>query len=402
LHYGCGVATAAQVNKVSSDLAALEPKVTAAAAQASSVATLVRENNQAAALRAEIDALREAIVALTANTQGLQANASNAARQIAALTAANQTAAREIAALTAQVQELKAITTNTTVPADVSQQIAALAAADALATQQLALLQAANRTAVQEITAFNNTLAALRSAQQADAAAISLANATVESIKSVVTTGAAAVAAVNTSLTNLTAILANVSAIDFSVYAKFTDLANLNAVTLGGVPAARFLRSRLVLYRESDTLRNANLGGRSGADALCNASPFRPAGLVVTHAFLSTSASDQISDFIALYGVPNSLPVESLSGVVLASNFTTILGGSIQTSLVDAGVFTSALNWWSGSTAAGIVATTCAGFASGSSSAAGQVGSSTVTGAGWVSVSFAACNTGRSVVCIAF
>jgi hypothetical protein len=137
-----------------------------------------------------------------------------------------------------------------------------------------------------------------------------------------------------------------VSAIDFSVFAKSTDLANLNAVTLGGVPAAQFLRSRVVLYRESDTERNGDLGGRSGADALCSASPSRPAGLVVTHAFLSTSASDQISGFTALYGVPSSLPIESPSGVVLASNFATLLGGTIQRTLRDAGVFTVIRSTW--------------------------------------------------------
>jgi hypothetical protein len=387
---------------VSSDLAALEPKVNAAAAQASSVAALVKESNQTAALRAEIDALRAAIVVLTANTQGLQANASNAARQIAALTAANQTAAREVAALTAQVQDLKAITTNTTVPAGVAQQIAALAAADALTTQQLTLLQAANQTAVQDIRALNTTLAALRSAQQANEAAISLANATVESIKSVVTTGAAAVAAVNSSLTNLTTIVANVSAIDFSVFAKSTDLANLNAVTLGGVPAAQFLRSRVVLYRASNARILGNLGGRSGTDALCSASPFRPAGLVVTRAFLSTSASDQISDFTALYGVPSSLPIESPSGVVLASNFTTLLGGSIQRSLRDAGVFASLVNWWSGSDASGNVADTCSGFTSSTVTTQGQIGSSTAVDGQWISILVATCNARVNVMCIAF
>jgi hypothetical protein len=299
--------------------------------------------------------------------------------------------------------DLKAITTNTTVPAGVAQQIAALAAADALTTQQLTLLQAANQTAVQDIRALNNTLAALRSAQQANEAAISLANATVESIKSVVTTGAAAVAAVNTSLTNLTAIVANVSAIDFSIFAKSTDLANLNAVTLGGVPAAQYLRSRVVLYRASDTLRNGNLGGRSGADALCSASPFRPAGLVLTHAFLSTSASDQISGFTALYGVPSSLPVQSSSGVILASNFATLLGGTIPRNLQDAGVYASSASWWSGSDASGnVVANTCTGFTSSLVSALGQFGLPAEVDDSWISAGAFSCNIRNMVVCIAF
>ncbi|KIY98290.1 hypothetical protein MNEG_9673 [Monoraphidium neglectum] len=212
LRYGCGVATAAQVNRVSSDLAALEPKVTAAAAQASTLqATFVQGSNVTAALRAQMDELKATIAALTAAVQKLQANTANA-----------------------------------TVPGTITQELAALAAADTRTAQQLALLEAANQTAARdiaalksapqqcfcgvELSAVNTTLADIRAAQTADAAAVSLANATVESLKATVTTGAAAIASVNTSLTALAANVANVSAIDFSVYAKTTDLANINAV----------------------------------------------------------------------------------------------------------------------------------------------------------------------------
>ncbi|KIY97164.1 hypothetical protein MNEG_10798 [Monoraphidium neglectum] len=220
LQYGCGVATVAQVNKVSGDLAALEPKINAAAAQATSAqAALAGGNNQTAVLRAEVNALRAAIAALTAKSRD------------------------QIAALNAQVQELKANATNGTDPA-IAQQIAALAAADTRTAQKLALLDAADQTAAQGVAALNSTLAATKSAQEANAAAISLANATVESVKSSVTAGAAAVTLVNASLTALASTVANVSAIDFSVYAKTADLANLNAVTLGGIPAAQYLRLR--------------------------------------------------------------------------------------------------------------------------------------------------------------
>jgi hypothetical protein len=272
LRYGCGVATTAQVNKVSSDLAALEPKVSAAAAQASSAQAT--RGNQTVALRTEVDALREAVAALTAQLQELRANVSNAAN-----------------------------------PAVVAQQFAALAASD-------------TRTA-QQIAALNTTLAA----------------------------------------------------VDLSPYAKTADLASLNAVTLGGVPAAQYVRSRVVLFRESDTLRNGNLGGRSGADALCSASVLRPAGLVRVRAFLSVSSTDQISAFPALYKVPTGLPVESTSGAVLASNFTTLLGGSIQQTLVQAGVFTTATTWWSGSNVFDdFITPGCGGFTSSSNAVVGCIG----------------------------
>jgi hypothetical protein len=380
LQYGCGVATAAQVNKLSSDVAALEPKLNAAAAQASSVSSAQAANNQTAVLRAELDALRAAIGALTAKSQA------------------------EIAALTAQVQQLKANATNATDPA-VAQQVAALAAADTRTAQKLASLDAADQTAAQGIAALNATLAAVKSAQEADAAAISLANATVESVKSTATRGAAAIASVNASLTSLAATVANVSGIDFSIYAKTADLANLDAVTLGGVPAAQYLRLRVMLYRASDTRRNGNLGGRTGADALCSASAFRPAGLAQARAFLSISSADQISNFPALYNVPNGPPVQSVSGVVLASNFTTLLGGSIQQTLQQAGVFTSTNgpSWWSGSDASGnALSSTCLGFTSDSAGGAGGPGLTGRTDSAWLQSSVVSCFSNLGLICIAF
>jgi hypothetical protein len=377
LQYGCGVATIAQVNKVSSDLAALEPKLNAVAAQASSAqATLVGGNNQTAVLRAEVNALLAALAALTAKSRD------------------------EIAALTAQVQQLKANATNGTDPA-IAQQIAVLAAADTRTAQKLALLDAADQTTAQGIASLNATLAATKSAQEANAAAISLANATVESVKSSVTAGAAAVMLVNASLTALAATVANVSAIDFSVYAKSTDLANLDAVALGGIPAAQYQRMKVVLYRESDTGRDGNLGGRSGADTLCRASANRPTGLPQARAFISISSGAQISDFPTLYGVPNAVPVESVTGAVLASSFKTLLGGRIQRSLSDAGVLTGLVNWWSGSDAAGrAVPLTCSGFTS--NAATGNVGLSTVTDASWIELTDFCSRTNKRLVCVAF
>jgi hypothetical protein len=294
------VATAAQVNKVSSDLAALEPRVSAAAAQASSAqATL---GNQTVALRAEVDALRAAVAALTAQLQELRANVSNAA--------------------------------NTAV---VAQQFAALAATD-------------TRTA-QSIAALNTTLAA----------------------------------------------------IDLSVYAKTADLASLNANTLGGVPATQFVRSRVVLYRESDTVRNGNLGGRSGADALCSASVLRPAGLVRVRAFLSMSPTDQISAFPAMYKVPTGLPVESASGAILASNFTTLLGGVLQQTLVQAGVFNDLDQWWSGTDVSGnFVGPACGGFTSSSNAVGGNVGLTISSLSSWINVGPIICSLTKFFVCIAF
>jgi hypothetical protein len=385
LRYGCGVATAAQVNRVSSDLAALEPKVTAAAAQTSSLqATLVQGNNQTAALRAQVDELKTSIRVLTAAVQKLQANASS-----------------------------------TAVPSTITVQLAALQAADTRTAQQLALLEAANQTAARDIAALkstsqqctcglelstvNTTLAAIKSTQTADAAAFSLANATVESLKAQVTTGAAAIASVNTSVAALVASVANVSTIDLSVYAKVTDLANINAVSLGGVPAAQYLRSRVVIYSESSTRRTASLGGRAGVDALCSASINRPTGLVQARAFVTTSSTDQIADFPTKYNVPSSLPIESLSGVVLANTYSN-LGGALLTSLSSAGVLPPSTTWWSGSSTSGrFISIGCAEFNYVGGSGGTEVGTSSNTGSLWISsLNRAACTESHFILCIAF
>jgi hypothetical protein len=393
LHYGCGVATTAQVNRVSGDLAALEPKITTAAAHVSSVhATVVQGSNQTAALRAQVVELTAAAAALSALVQQLQANAAEP-------TGTGTIIAQELAALAAA-------DTHT------AQKLALLAAANQTAAQDIAALKAAKQqcTCGPELFAVDTTLTTIKAAQTANAAAVSLANATVESVKATITINAAATASVNTSLTSLAADFVNVSAtvsatlsaINFTIYAKTADLANINAVSLGGVPAARYLRVRVVLYRESSTTRNGNLGGRSGADALCRASINRPAGLVQVHAFLSISSSDQIADFPTLYGVPSGQAIESLGGAVLARNFTSMLG-SLSLSVLATGVLPTVSAFWSGTTTGGLVSTnTCSGFTSASSSRLGQVGISTLTDNGWLGSSQNNCLLPISFLCIAY
>ncbi|KIY95147.1 hypothetical protein MNEG_12816 [Monoraphidium neglectum] len=220
LHYGCGVATTAQVNRVSGDLAALEPKITAAAAQVSSVhATVVQGSNQTAALRAQVVELTAAAAALSALVQQLQANAAEP-------TGTGTIIAQELAALAAA-------DTHT------AQKLALLAAANQTAAQDIAALKAAKQqcTCGPELFAVDTTLTAIKAAQTANAAAVSLANATVESVKATITINAAATASFNTSLTSLAADVVNVSAtvsatlsaINFTIYAKTDDLANINA-----------------------------------------------------------------------------------------------------------------------------------------------------------------------------
>jgi hypothetical protein len=391
LHYGCGVATAAQVEKLSSSLAALEPRVAAAAAQASSSqATLAQGQNQTAALSAGVTALKAAVAALAAQVAGAQqqqlagsANTSDITQKIAALSATR---------------------------AQTAQQLASLAAANQTTAQGIAALKAASQqcTCGLELAVVNATVAAVQSAQAAGAVDISSVNATAESAKAAVATGSAAIASVNASIATLAA---NLPTINVTGLVTLSALSSIDAATLNGVPAAQFLRNRIVLYSASSTTLAATLGGRSGADAKCVAptSIGRPAGLVQARAFLGVAAGDSIANLPPLYGIPIGMPIESASGQVVAADFAALSGGSLAVSLEAAGVLPTGSVWWSGSNPDGSLATsagvpfTCVGWTDGSASRVGVVGTSGATTGRLVnSASTRACNLAAHLLCLAF
>jgi hypothetical protein len=178
------------------------------------------------------------------------------------------------------------------------------------------------------------------------------------------------------------------------------DSANADGGTDGGGPW---------VYLFDGNSPGGALGGRSGADALCAASAAALADggtpLANVHAFLSVSDTDEIRDMPANYGLPTTRPVGSLTGHVLASDWSALLGGSIQQSLGGAGVFVGTF-WYSGSNADGSVATvtidagadaggvhpyTCGGWTQPSSFLDGEYGVSGTTTSAWIATSQATC-----------
>ena len=95
---------------------------------------------------------------------------------------------------------------------------------------------------------------------------------------------------------------------------------------------------------------DGDMGGRTGADAICQASPSRPAGFANYRAFISIDANDEIRDMPANYGVPTSLPIIGPTGTLIANNWADLLDGSIAASLSAAGVVSS--SWHTGSAVA--------------------------------------------------
>jgi hypothetical protein len=55
------------------------------------------------------------------------------------------------------------------------------------------------------------------------------------------------------------------------------------------------------LFYLADGTHNGNLGGRTGADALCNSASAKPANYTGYHAFITVNASDEIEDMPRSY-----------------------------------------------------------------------------------------------------
>lgn len=159
----------------------------------------------------------------------------------------------------------------------------------------------------------------------------------------------------------------------------------------------------MTLFRSSSTTLGT-LGGRSGADSICNSSV---GSLTCSNvrAFISVSASDEIQDMPGNYGVPTDATIKSSNGTTLASNWSSLLSGSITNSLADAAVLSSGDFWWSGSTSAGAVDTSsnCSGWSS-SSTGTGRLGFSSTTGSGWIQYSGSGvCNeTNDPILCLCY
>lgn len=89
----------------------------------------------------------------------------------------------------------------------------------------------------------------------------------------------------------------------------------------------------ITLFHAGST--SGDMGGLSGANAMCNASPNRPPE---TTALAMLSTSDQ--DLIDLPGVPADTPVIGPNGSLIESSWADLFGtgGSIETSMYEAGV----------------------------------------------------------------
>lgn len=160
---------------------------------------------------------------------------------------------------------------------------------------------------------------------------------------------------------------------------------------------------------------DANLGGRTGADALCAGA--RPSGVTHTkiRALISISATDQIVDMPTNYAVATNRPLLGTNATVLANDWTDLLDGTIQNSLSAIG-FTSSYAW-SGSKVDGTYWTIngfisgCANFTSnvGTNPAGAVIAQTNLTGSFWLGATADGsvtvsddCNASNALICIAY
>jgi hypothetical protein len=153
----------------------------------------------------------------------------------------------------------------------------------------------------------------------------------------------------------------------FNVAVKDAGLNKVMYTTVSKVPSVS--TTNIILYG-SGTASGGNLGGRSGANALCSAN--KPAGYTNYAAFLSVSGSDSIAGRQAFSGLDTARNVRSTNGTLIANNWSDLLDGAISTSLLAAGISVPSHYWWSGSNADGTVGLTCSGWTSSENPASGS------------------------------
>jgi len=173
--------------------------------------------------------------------------------------------------------------------------------------------------------------------------------------------------------------------------------------------------TEIVLYSAGQTgsgdLASLGIGadGREGADKLCIAA--KPATVTNPNvrAFISVTASDDIEDMPTNYGVPTSLPIVSVTGNTVASEWSDLFDHAVTLlpdTLDNLGITDSSDGgdgWWSGSLDTGAVEVneTCTQWMSTANS--GRKGSTTQTGSGWISNTRPNCNDiFNELLCLGF
>lgn len=161
---------------------------------------------------------------------------------------------------------------------------------------------------------------------------------------------------------------------------------------------------KIVLYQANSAMGiSGAIGGRTGADTLCQNAGNKPVGYSNYRAFISVSATDEIRDMPTNYGVPTSYAVRSPSNVLIANNWADLLDGTIGTTLTAAGVQVGGpLDWWSGSSSSGalVAGIHCDSWTN--PTVGGVAGRFDSSGSTWITNAYNSCSYPGNLLCIAY
>ena len=165
------------------------------------------------------------------------------------------------------------------------------------------------------------------------------------------------------------------------------------------------VQAPIILYEGAEI--DGNIGTRAVTDATCATA--NTSGYANARAFIAYSNADSISNMPINYGVPTTIPIQSISGTTIANDWSDLMDGSIAVTLSAAGV-TPKFYWWSGvASADGThvdgVTNNCSGWISNLLTAGGSSGDTRFTDTLWMlSSTNAGCSNypGTVLLCIAY
>ena len=157
------------------------------------------------------------------------------------------------------------------------------------------------------------------------------------------------------------------------------------------------------IYIYSAGQYDGNLGGRAGADALCQAVATPPFPVTTVRAFISVSSIDTIAAVVP--SVYHGLPVYDHSGTnSISASWSDLWDGTIDMTLGAAGVLPAGLEWWNGSNTDGTLnLENCVGWTTTAAGNTGMRGNTNFVDANWINWTASSCDwAGNYLLCVAY
>ena len=168
-------------------------------------------------------------------------------------------------------------------------------------------------------------------------------------------------------------------------------------IALITVPTPPPLPTTITMY--DGGMIDGNIGGRSGADALCAGN--LPAGYTNSHAFISVDSSDAIAGMAAKYAIPTTVEIKSTFDISVANNWNDLIAGTFNADLSTARVLPSSTSlWWSGGRNG--TGSTCNSWTDQTLTIHGGVARANASGGGWMDALETSCSGNVSVICVAY